>query len=82
MLFYKRLLPDYLQMLFLRKLKIVLLRTLKFGLNLPYFMAQFIGVRPQRWPAKPLQLEFLNVFGVEIFVYQSRSNSSICSVSK
>lgn len=38
MLFYKRLLPDYLQMPFLRKLKIVSLWTLKFGLKLPYFM--------------------------------------------
>lgn len=37
MLFYKRLLPDYLQMLSLRKLKIVSLRMLKFGPRLPYY---------------------------------------------
>lgn len=35
MLFYKRLLPDYLQMLSLRKLKIVSLQMLKFGIRLP-----------------------------------------------
>lgn len=38
MLFHKRFLPDYLQMLFLRKLKIVSLWTSKFGIKLPCFM--------------------------------------------
>lgn len=37
MLFYKRLLPDYLQMLSLRKLKIVSLRMLELGPRLPYY---------------------------------------------
>jgi hypothetical protein len=53
MLFYKRLLPDYLQMLSLRKLKIVSLRTLKFGLRLPYFMVNGSSeLRSKGWSAK------------------------------
>lgn len=50
MLFYKRLLPDYLQMLSLRKLKIVSLRILKFGLRLPllFYGERFNSTQAQR----------------------------------
>lgn len=50
MLFYKRLLPDYLQMLSLRKLKIVSLPMLKFRLRLPllFYGEQFNSAQTQR----------------------------------
>lgn len=55
MLFYKRLLPDYLQMLSLRKLKIVSLQMLKFGLRLPllFYGEQFNSAQAQRLAYSP-----------------------------
>lgn len=58
MLFYKRLLPDYLQMLSLRKLKIVSLQMLKVGLRLPlcFMVNSSTALKPKGWPAQ----QFLN----------------------
>lgn len=78
MLFHKRFLPDYLQMLFLRKLKIISLRTLKFGIKLPYFMGNsLMESGPRVGLINTATRMSPSVLGIEVFVDQlKRGNGS------